>query len=279
MREEFTSNLTGMRTVDGDFDRFDDVDADSNVDNDEAVEREHLGYIGTPHPDTGEAAPDERSAEERIDALLASMATRRRILLGILDFCREPQPAENVNSFIDELQQLNFSVFSGADLCALLAQAGALSKTTAEGEPAPGEDVEPGVVVIDGVEYLEARPPVAIYWHTTPEGRAALEADRPLERLRDLFEKDAAYAVIYERILTLCTSDGGVAVSLINDAVDGDPLLENPRLYAPHFIEKLELCDALAWKKGWVTTDIGRVGLTILAAVVDPQSEPEAKEA
>ena len=214
--------------------------------------------------------------------LLTAILTIRRVkgalLLGILAACAEPQPASAVNARVDELQENNFSVYSAANLCSLLEKAGAIERVTAEGEPAEDIEIEPQTVVVDGVEYLEAREPVEIYWHITEPGRAALEADKPLERLRALLDEDAAYAPIYQRILRLCTADGGATTPAINNAVDHNPLVQKPRFYAPHFVDRLEKCDALAWKKAWCITDIGRAGLDMLADVVDenaPATQPE----
>ena len=59
--------------------------------------------------------------------------------------------------------------------------------------------------------------------------------------------------------------------------VDNDPLVQKPRLYAPHFVDKLEKCDALEWRKAWFTTEIGKQGLEMLADVVD-ESATDSKE-
>lgn len=215
------------------------------------------------------AIADERPAEERIADLLKAMAPRRKVLLSILSYCEETQPVAQVNALVDELQEHNFSVYNAANLCSLLEKAGALARVTADGEPAEDIELEPQVVVVDGVEYLEASEPVEVCWVSTDAGRAAVEADKPLERLRDLLEQDAAYRVIYKRILTLCATEGGAKVPAINAAVDKNPLVQKPRLYAPHFIDKLEKCDALTWKNAWITTQVGRAGLEMLADVPD----------
>ena len=235
----------------------------------------------------------EKPAEERIADLLEAMAPRRTVLLDVdPDGSMHPVTAAGsegvpagameavraVNARVDELQENNFSVYSAANLCSLLEKAGAIERVTAEGEPAEDIEIEPQTVVVDGVEYLEAREPVEIYWHITEPGRAALEADKPLERLRALLDEDAAYAPIYQRILRLCTADGGATTPAINNAVDHTPLVQKPRFYAPHFVDRLEKCDALAWKKAWCITDIGRAGLDMLADVVDenaPATQPE----
>ena len=220
--------------------------------------------------DNGRPAPaDERPAEERTADLLASMAPRRNVLLSILAHCFEPRPVAQVNALVDELQQNNFSVYSAANLCALLEKAGALERVTADGQPADDVESEPRVVVVDGVEYLEAGDPVEVCWLATDAGRAAVEADKPLERLRDLLDHDAAYLPIYKRILALCAAEGGAKTPDINAAVDNDLLVQKPRFYAPHFVDKLEKCDALAWQKAWVVTEVGRAGLEMLADVVD----------
>lgn len=224
--------------------------------------------------DDGRPAPaDERPAEERTADLLASMAPRRKVLLSILAHCFEPRPVAQVNALVDELQQNNFSVYSAANLCALLEKAGALERVTADGQPADDVESEPRVVVVDGVEYLEAGDPVEVCWLATDAGRAAVETDKPLERLRDLLDRDAAYLPIYKRILVLCAAEDGAKTPDINAAVDNDPLVQKPRFYAPHFVDKLEKCDALAWQKAWVVTEVGRAGLEMLADVVDESAD------
>ena len=200
-----------------------------------------------------------------LTAILTIRRVRGALLLGILAACAQPQPASAVKAQVDELQANNFSVYSAANLCSLLEKAGALERVTANGDPADDAEIEPETVVVDGVEYLEAREPVETYWLAPAPGIAALEADKPLDRLRALLEEDAAYAPIYQRILNLCAADGGAATPAINDAVDHDPLVQKPRFYAPHFIDRLEKCDALVWKKAWCITDIGRTGLDLLA--------------
>ena len=132
-------------------------------------------------------------------------------------------------------------------------------------------------MVVDGVEYLEAAEPVEVFWRITEPGQAKLDSDKPTERLRSLLEEDAAYAVIYKRILTLCAAENGAATPVINGKVDNDPLVQKPRLYAPHFVDKLEQCDALEWRKAWFTTETGKQGLEMLADVVD-ESAADSKE-
>ena len=263
---------------DSELDEFDPLE-DTGADEDEVAEGDDEAAISYA-PDTNEeqqaAHAATRTPEERIDDLFASMAPRRKVLLGILAFVETPQTVNDVNAHVDKLQEDNFSVYSAANLCSLLERAGAIERVTADGTPADEVEVEPKTVVVDGVEYLEAAEPVEVFWRITEAGQAKLDSDKPIDRLRALLDEDAHYAVIYKRILTLCAADGGATTPTINGKVDNDPLVQKPRLYAPHFVDKLEKCDALEWRKAWYTTEIGKQGLEMLADVVDaPAAESE----
>lgn len=270
-------------SLDSEYDEFDPL-ADAGEDND--AEGEGGEYLPTATAaetaaqaqDAAPAAVDERPASERIADLFKSMAPRRKVLLGILAFCQEPQAVADVNAEVDRLQADNFSVYTAANLCTLLERAGAIERVDAEGAPAEELEAEPEVVVVDGVEYLQASEPAPTFWVLTEPGREALEADQPLERLHALLDDDARYAVIYKRILTVCAAEGGATTPAINERVDNDPLVQKPRLYAPHFVDKLEKCDALEWRKAWYTTEIGRAGLEMLADVADESADQDEKE-
>lgn len=275
MKDESTLvELKSSLTLDDEFDPLEDFEPD------EADEEGVTGYVGTREAaETPQLVVDERPAEVRIDELLKKMAPQRKTLLETIAFCKNPQSVASVNVLIDEMQADNFSVFSPATLCDLLEKAGALIKVTADGEPADEREAEPQTVVIDGVEYLEASDPVEVYWLSTEESSAAVEADKPLERLQMLFEEDSTYLPIYKRILTLCAQEGGASTPEINSQVDADPLVQSPRLYAPHFVDKLEKCDALIWKKAWITTEVGQAALESLTHGEEDESTTEREEA
>lgn len=254
------------------FDPLEDTGADEEED-----EGGDIAAISAATDTPGEqpAEPvDTRTPEERIDDLFKSMAPRRKVLLGILAFVEEPQTVTDVNAHVDKLQEDNFSVYTAANLCSLLERAGAIERVTVDGTPADEVETEPKTVVVDGVEYLEAAEPVEVFWRITEAGQAKLDSDKPIDRLRALLEEDAKYATIYKRVLMLCNDASGATTPTINGVVDNDPLVQKPRLYAPHFVDKLEKCDALEWRKAWFTTEIGKQGLEMLADVVD---EPTAE--
>lgn len=255
--------------IESEYDEFDPLE-DTGADEEfEEAEDSVMAQLGQePEEETVPAKP-LKPAPERIADLFASMAPRRKTLLGILAFCEEPVAVEDVNAHIDELQLHNASVYSPASLCELLKDAGALELITAEGECADGLESEPVVVEVDGVEYLEPGEPLELFWHTTPEGMDAVDQDNPLERTKALLDEDVKYATIYKRILELADTQDGVTIKAINAVVDDDPLVKKPRLYAPHFVDKLEKSDAIEWSGAWKTTEIGREALQLLSDVID----------
>ena len=272
------SDSTFDLSFDSELDEFDPLE-DTGADDDENEGGDYTAISSATDVPAQqlEAESDNRTPAERIDDLFKSMAPRRKVLLGILAFVEEPQTVTDVNAHVDKLQEDNFSVYTAANLCSLLERAGAIERVTADGTPADEVETEPKTVVVDGVEYLEAAEPVEVFWRITEPGQAKLDSDKPTERLRALLEEDAAYAVIYKRILALCAAENGAATPVINGKVDNDPLVQKPRLYAPHFVDKLEQCDALEWRKAWFTTETGKQGLEMLADVVD-ESAADSKE-
>lgn len=255
--------------IESEYDEFDPLQDNEVEEEFEEAEDYVTAQLGQePEEDIAPAKP-LKPAAERIADLFTAMAPRRKTLLGILAFCEEPMAVEEVNAHIDQLQLHNASVYSPAALCDLLKEAGALELVDAENEITNSLEAEPVVVEVDGVEYLEPGEPLELFWHTTPEGMDAVNQDNPLERTRALLDEDVKYATIYKRILELADTEGGVTIKAINNVVDNDPLVKKPRLYAPHFVDKLEKSDAIEWNGAWQTTETGREALQLLSDVID----------
>ena len=257
------------------FDSFDplfDVD-DDTTDEDAPIES------GAVRPDPKEflnaqqLAEDTRRleqqpAEVRIATLFDHMRPFRKTLLSTLAFCAdEPQPNSRVEAHIAVLQETNKSVYSADNLCMMMVRAGALTRLTEDGRPYEVVEatLEPKTVIIDGVEYLEPVTPPEIYWLTTPEGKAALEADRPADRLRALLESEPQYRHLYRLWLTFADTPAGANQKDLSRVIDNDPAVQRPRMYAMRFGEKLAENEALEWRdRAWHITDLGRQALELL---------------
>ncbi len=197
-------------------------------------------------------ADDARALEK----LMQHMATRRSSLLGILDFCREPHGAAEVDACVAKLQAHNASVYDGAALCSMLQQAGGLEVETDADEES--ESGEPQIEVVDGVEYLRPAKPAQKLWRTTEIGLAYLDSFDPKANLARLLADDAAYMDIYLRVLDMCADNGGTTTASLSAAIDKDPLVQSPRFFAQHFTERLEKAGAVEWDGAWKITDLGR---------------------
>ena len=212
----------------------------------------------TLHESLAEAAGHRNAGGPKaLEKLMEHMATRRSSLLGILDFCREAHEAAEVDACASKLQTHNASVYDGAALCSMLQQAGALETVTDEGKAAEADD-EPQIEVVDGVEYLRPAKPTQKLWKTTEIGRAYLDSFDPKADLAHLLADDAAYMDIYLRVLDMCADEGGTTTAALSAAIDKDPLVQAPRLFAQHFTERLEKAGAVAWDGVWEITDLGR---------------------
>ncbi len=214
--------------------------------------------------------PAGGEALETLAKLMEKMAQRREVLMGIMEHCREAREVSEVDAHVASLQAHNASVYDGAALCAMLKDAGGLEQVAApqagmdgqDAAPEASEAPEPLHEVEDGVEYLRPTPPTANPWKTTEAGLAYLAGYDPQADLAALLEGDAQYMDIYLRVLDLCADGDGASTPDLGAAVDKDPLVQSPRLFAQHFTERLEKAGAVAWDgRHWKITDAGRTWL------------------
>ena len=212
--------------------------------------------------------PDQGLDTEPLYRLLRSMAPRRTVLLGILAFCDQPQSIEAIDGEVDRLQENNRSVYGASSLCIALDDADGLERVTAEGVHYSEIDLEPIVVEDeDGTSHYETPDAPALFWRTTKAGEAVLAADDPAADAQAMLATEQHLSPIYARVLTLCDAPDGCTTPQVGAAVDKDPLVQDPRLFAGHFIERLESVGCLTWKKdAWHTTDLGRTIANELSA-------------
>ena len=225
--------------------------------------------VGPEAQSTAAATEDTDAQREALAKLMRRMATRRDVLLGILGYCREPREVGDVDAYVSELQAHNASVYDGASLGAQLEAAGGLEAVDTQASDDTGADdgksqaknVDPQVEVIDGVEYLRPAKHSPTLWRTTEAGLELLASFDPAAELHDLLAGDEAYLDIYLRVLDLCADEGGTTTGALSAAVDKDPLVQSPRLFAQHFTERLEKAGAVKWDGSWKITEVGRAYL------------------
>lgn len=215
------------------------------------------------NPDSGPSnGIDRRPAEKRLQELFDKMPGQTTVLYGILNSCLEVIPVMKANEEIERLSQYHKSVYTPADLTALLEKAGGIQRTDADGLAYNEEETAEGrIVSIDGVEYLEPATPPKVYWKTTDAGYTFLTMHKPVQQLENLLDRDSAYISIYQRVLKCCSVEEGASHEDITSLVDGDPLVKQPLRTAPYFTNNLSRVDALEWKDAWFLTESGRQAL------------------
>lgn len=100
----------------------------------------------------------------------------------------------------------------------------------------------------------------ASMWITTPAGLIALEKDKSVDKLEELFMNEPEYKPIYLCVLEFCKK----ARSLmdIETLLADNELMENPKIYPNYFINTLEKTGSLVWDGHWATTQSALVKLS-----------------
>ena len=227
----------------------------------EPIERSYQPATQDPSALLNDAPVTEgASAEERTDALFARLHSSRRFLNDILEFCREERTESEVTGEVARMRELEFCIYGADVLCTHLVEAGALERIEPE-----REDVR--VVEIDGVQYLEPAAggeegepgAAAVRLKTTQVGRAALEREQDMGRFQEILDEDAGLDNIYRMLLDCCANEGGATAKELGDAVDDQPELQEPRLYASYFYDKMAERDLIEWTgKAWGITEFGK---------------------
>jgi hypothetical protein len=213
------------------------------------------------------SASDNRSTAQRIEDLFVALAPRRRVLLAILRSLDTPKHSDALQQSVDELQANDLSVYSGYNFSLLLEEAGAIQKVHEDGSLFD-ENAEqlPDIVEVDGVRFFKPTDGKQVFWLVTDDGRTYIEADDPFGRLAGLIAGEPQYQTVYQSLLEFCDNESGRSVKELEELIDDDPLVQNPRKYFSYFTKMLEDCDALLWAKKWHTTELGKRGLKLLFA-------------
>jgi hypothetical protein len=269
-----------MSSTDEDFE-FDVPYDPFAVDDGFAEDDEDVAFIGLiEEPLDGEKPPEdtpELAPEERIQHLLDSIPAQRKVMLGIIDFCRSPRSPAAVDAFTNELQRLSPSIYTPVILRQHLQAAGALDYLE-QAQEADAQDGEANSALtntnaslipnlgnsdeeLPQIEYLEVTKRPEGSWASTAAGLTICDRIDYLADLRKVIEEEPEYTEIFVRILRYCSETPRTKHQL-NELVDDDPLLAGPpRVYSGHFTGVLDECGGLEWCPGWGTSEVGRAFL------------------
>ena len=195
------------------------------------------------------------SVREAVASLVDHNPARRKVLLSIIDMCRNGLASSVIVERVDAIQKDNLSVFSPMTLCRMLERAGALELDM----PKTAEEVED---VEQNVEYLEITSTPDPMWYATEEGLAIYDELTQGSEFRSIvLGHDARYLDVYRAVME-ATKDTGLSKKQIEEIVDRFEIVKNPRRFGGHFIDILERTDALEWKnRAWHLSDFGRTML------------------
>lgn len=249
---------------------------DPFADDGEDFEEDEQPLIGAPLEEADGASdpkPDLRPPRVRIEELLRQAPGQRRLLLKLIDFCREEKTGAEMDARTLELKEHNFSVYSPVVLRELLEKAGAIEYEPSEDELAAMEDSEEvkhetlsdgeDEVELDYLEICTAEPGV---WRATEDGLAIVDSQDDFAAVRSLLGKEPQYQEVYRLILSASDSEQGAQAREIDALVNGLEILQEPRRYSGYFVGRLEREGAIEWVGGWRITEVGRA---ILGEMID----------
>jgi len=250
--DEATNDVYDELLFEGEYQSMENVDSD-------------LAFCDMPLPESEppaeEPVVDEQPAKtprERLDRLFDGMRAYRKEFLAIIEYCRQPQPIENVQNHVGEMQRYEPSAYSATNLLVLLEDAGGLAKIDQNGEPFDEANVKPKEVVIDGVSYYEVdQEPPELFWASTEDALGILDEEDPVARVNALFEERADHMYCFEEVLRMAARKEGATFEDFDNALNPGLREAKSPYRASSFSSKLEEVGAIVWRGSWVITEFG----------------------
>ncbi|MDR3437924.1 hypothetical protein [Telmatospirillum sp.] len=179
--------------------------------------------------ETGQSSHGEETS--RLLGRISEEPAYRSVLYKILTFCRTTRSSVEIEATVISFPEMKSALHPPRLLLSWLVAAGGI-------ESIAPNDAEPG-------------------WRTTAAGRSVLEIENPSIRLCRLLDAEPAYRDVYRLVLQSCLAPK--TRPEIESVLDGNPLLETPKLYPSFFIERLESAGGLEWDQKWRTTEAGEM--------------------
>jgi hypothetical protein len=174
------------------------------------------------------------NTEKKILDRIAGEPGYRLGFYKILKFCETPRSSAEVEEEIRSFPEMKTAMHSSTILMGWLEEVGGVER-----------------VVLEEGEEEEER------WQTTEAGRKVAEMEAPAKRLLELISKESVYSEAYMQVLSFCQTPRTRAE--IEELLQGNPVMEKPKVYPTFFIQGLEEAGGLEWAdKHWRTTEAGK---------------------
>lgn len=238
--------------IDDDFDPLADLSLDDGERDD--AEADYLPPI--PDADKSVVPPVvPLSPAERIEKLLAGIPGQQFRLLHAVAFCTEPKTMDEAVADLDAAYPTTTSVYSSAQVVQLLERDGALERIVDES----AEDAaDAAVPAEDEGDFISVTPAAPCRYQATRAGLDAIAAHVNESLVVEKIVEDERYLPIFQRVLEMTAREGGCSTKELDQAVDGDPLCQEPRRFCGFFRGKLEETGAIEWRDSWTITELGR---------------------
>lgn len=238
--------------IDDDFDPLADLSLDDGERDD--AEADYLPPI--PDADKSVVPPVvPLSPAERIEKLLAGIPGQQFRLLHAVAFCTEPKTMGEAVADLDAAYPTTTSVYSSAQVVQLLERDGALERIVDEGAEGAADAAVPAE---DEGDFISVTPAAPCRYRATRAGLDAIAAHVNENLVVEKIVEDERYLPIFQRVLEMTAREGGCPTKELDQAVDGDPLCQEPRRFCGFFRGKLEETGAIEWRDSWTITDLGR---------------------
>ncbi len=173
---------------------------------------------------------DLENATAKILQRVTSEPAHRAVLYKILNFCEAERSISRITEEIRSYPEMRSALQTPQVLLSWLVQAG-------------------------GIELIEAEEGAPVFL-TTQAGSNVVRLENPINRIGHLLAQDFEYHDVYLQVLRSCLAPK--TKDEIESMLDGNPVLENPKVYPSFVIGNLEEAGALEWEGKWRTTQPGK---------------------
>lgn len=216
----------------------------------------------------------------RVADAFEAVPGNQRVLMAVLEACREPRLAEELDAIMGPILSHNRSVHSAVELRRVLEDHGAIRYVKSDEEQLAearaldaAENGEVEVPEIDEEGFYVVSTPAPGTWQITEAGREYLDADPVGGYARDLLERrEPQYAPVYRELLELL-AEGPATKAEVDKVAESSPLTQEPRMYGGHFVGEMEKAGLAAWDGAWTITEPGRELLAGLQAGASSEEE------